>query len=152
VGFHEQDPGAFALTYAESEYLQARLLSIERSAVALRLPRRPLQVHDRGATPLGRINRRARAAADQERRDTCSDLFHDLARRNLLYNYLVARKYEQDGWTTIENPVECYGKRLDTWATELRRATHQVQAPLATDLGQARALRDRISFGAAEIC
>lgn len=39
---------------------------------------------------------------------------------NLLYNYLVAQKYEQDGWTTIENPVERYEASLDEWADTLQ--------------------------------
>jgi hypothetical protein len=120
VGFPEDAPGAFALTYGEAEYLQGRLLSIDgpQSLFAyladhcgppIEVPRlweeptvehAPLHIRD-----------------DVKLAQTFSTISHGA---NLLYNYLVARKYEQDGWTTIENPVEHYEERLDAWADALQ--------------------------------
>ncbi len=122
VGFPDQAPDAFALTYAEAEYLQGRLLSIDGppsliayladhcgpTIEAPRLWEEPSVEH---APP--QIRDDVRLA------QTFSTISHGA---NLLYNYLVARKYEQDGWTTIENPVDHYEERLDAWADALQEA------------------------------
>ena len=120
VGFPEQAPGAFALSYGEAEYLQDRLLSIDG--------RPSLFVYLAGnlgpeieAPSLWEEPSVTRAPAhvqdDVRLARTFSTLSHGA---NLLYNYLVARKYEQDGWTTVENPVERYEELLDTWADRLQ--------------------------------
>ncbi|MGI3784204.1 MAG: DUF6361 family protein [Janthinobacterium lividum] len=120
TGFPERVPGAFTLTYGEAEYLQSRLLSIDgpRSLFAYladqcgpaidapRLWEEPTVEH---APP--HIRQDVRLA------ETFSTISHGA---NLLYNYLVAKKYEQDGWTTVENPVERYETRLDEWADSLQ--------------------------------
>lgn len=119
IGFPERAPGAFTLTYGEAEYLQGRLLSIDgpqsllayladRSGPGIEAPRvweEPAVEH---APP--HIRDDVRLA------ETFSTISHGA---NLLYNYLVARKYEQDGWTAVENPVESYRARLDEWADRL---------------------------------
>ena len=108
-------------TYAEAEYLQGRLLSIDgpqslfayladRCGPAIEAPRLWEEPTVEQAPP--HIRDDVRLA------ETFSTISHGA---NLLYNYLVARKYEQDGWTTVENPVERYGARLDDWADELQR-------------------------------
>ncbi|GAA1826635.1 DUF6361 family protein [Microlunatus capsulatus] len=120
LDFPERAPGAFALTYGEAEYLQGRLLSIDgppslfayladhcgRALEAPRLWKEPIVEQ---APPHIRD--------DVQLAETFSTIAHGA---NLLYNYLVARKYEQDGWTTVENPVERYEARLDDWAVKLR--------------------------------
>lgn len=120
LDFPERAPGAFALTYGEAEYLQGRLLSIDGPASlfayladhcgrALKAPRLWEEPIVEQAPP--HIRDDVRLA------ETFSTISHGA---NLLYNYLVARKYEQDGWTTVENPVERYEARLDDWAVKLR--------------------------------
>ncbi len=120
IGFPERAPGAFTLTYAEAEYLQGRLLSIDgpqslftyladRSGPAIEAPRLWAEPAIEHAPP--HIKDDVRCA------QTFSTISHGA---NLLYNYLVARKYEKDGWTTIENPVERYEVLLDEWADTVR--------------------------------
>lgn len=117
--FPEQAPGAFALSYAEAEYLQGRLLSIDgpqslfayladQCGPAIDAPRLCEEPIVKGAPQPIRD--------DVRLAQTFSTISHGA---NLLYNYLVARKYEQDGWTAIENPVEHYEGRLDDWAHSL---------------------------------
>lgn len=123
INFPERAPGAFALTYAEAEYLQSRLLSIDGSqslfgyladhlGAPLEAPRLWDEPHVDAAPP--HIKDDVRLA------ETFSTLSHGA---NLLYNYLIAQKYESDGFSTIENPVERYEERLNQWADTLREST-----------------------------
>lgn len=116
MNFPEQASGGFALTYGEAEYLQGRLLSIDGpqslfayladhcgpAIEAQRLWEEPTVQH--APSPIRDEVRLAQ---------TFSTISHGA---NLLYNYLVAQKYEQDGWTTVDNPVKRYEAWLDEWA------------------------------------
>lgn len=122
IGFPEQAPGAFTLTYGEAEYLQGRLLSIDG----------PPSLFAHLADHLGPAiepqelweEPSVRAAPGHIRDDvrlaqTFSTLSHGA---NLLYNYLIAQKYEGDGYTTVKNPVELYEERLNRWADRLQES------------------------------
>ena len=120
VDFPEQAPGAFALTYGEAEYLQGRLLSIDgpQSLFAYLADHcdTPMEAPRLWEEPtVGQAPPHIRD--DVRLAETFSTISHGA---NLLYNYLVARKYEQDGWTTVENPVERYEARLGEWADTVR--------------------------------
>lgn len=120
IDFPELAPGGFALTYGEAEYLQGRLQSIDGPQSLLAYL---AGLCDPGSAAPRLWEEPAVEHAPPHIRDevglaqTFSTISHGA---NLLYNYLVAQKYEQDGWTTIENPVERYEASLDEWADTLQ--------------------------------
>lgn len=121
AGFPERALGAFALTYSEAEYLQGRLLSIsgEQSLLAFLaegvIP--PIDAPALWDEP--RLTRApAHIARDVLLARTLSKITHGA---NLLYNYLVAQRYERAGHTTVDNPVTKYEERLDSWADSLEQ-------------------------------
>lgn len=120
LGFPERAPGAFALSYSEAEYLQDRLLSIEGPPSLFVYLANNLGA-ELEATNLWDEPSIARAHVHIQDDARLAQAFSTISHgANLLYNYLVARKYEQDGWTTVEDRVDHYEGQLDAWADRLQ--------------------------------
>lgn len=115
AGFPDADSGGFALTAEEASWLEERILNRASGTLLASLVNG--QLLSASATPW---EEPATLEAPSEPREVL-----DLARRfsssihgaALLFNLLIAEKYEAAGFTRFESPTDEYRGRLAVWST-----------------------------------
>lgn len=111
-------PGGFALTPAEAEFLQARIAAGAADSLLCHLVTANLGQLDSPTVwqlPL------LATASDRVQADVQLARTFSLVTQgaSLLYNLLVAEKYERAGFGEVSEPVERYRHRLEQWAVEI---------------------------------
>ena len=106
--------GGFALNPEEAEWLSARMTSANPESVLATLLDRRLFIDPASAFPWHEVS-----PEDAEELDHAYWFSHSFHGASLLYNLLVAEKYDANpSLTRIEYATETYRKRIDTWAEE----------------------------------
>lgn len=125
-GFPDSVPDGFALRYEEASWLSERIQAAAPGTLLAHLLKRSAPPDQASDAPW-RDSACADAPTETTERLCHAQLFslgmHGAA---LLYNLLIAKKYEQEQLTRIENPIEDYHSRLADWADECRIAHGQL--------------------------
>jgi hypothetical protein len=126
-GLPHDVPGGFDLTFEEASWLRERIVTAAPGTHLAHLVTRPEPPEPESWAPWS-------DTSAKDTSDDCRQLLYDaelfstaVYGASLLYNLLIAERYEAAGHTQVENPVDNYRERLGDWSDEIAQRQQEFQ-------------------------
>lgn len=118
-GFPGTIDGGFTMARDEAEWLRERMVTATHGSYLSALLTAPDYLDYTAATPWEHPALTTAPASVQQTVEHARLFSLVINGAALLYNLLVAERYEVAGFTAVEGPVDRYRERLDTWASDI---------------------------------
>jgi hypothetical protein len=126
-GLPHDVPGGFDLTFDEASWLRERIVTAAPGTHLAHLVTRSELPEPESWAPWD-------DASAEDTSEECRRLLSDaelfstaVYGASLLYNLLIAERYEAAGYTQVESPIQVYRDRLDQWCDEIAARQQEFQ-------------------------